>query len=127
MKWRVTVKSTPWHCNCGERPQPVYHLYIDDIEQIGVCRAFADWFKEKFPNGADLRKVWDSIESPDWLSYFVYVMPDSIGKEIMMVSDEYGDNLSNWSDHVIENKKEACDLFREIVPLELVFETEITG
>jgi hypothetical protein len=118
-QWRVKIVS-------GKDTFQTYHeLFIGNSSYGRVCEGFTEWFRKKFPKGALLRTVWNALERPDWIAYFVYMVnlrlystTETIARQLVLISSLEREAL----EYIEREDKVFCDQFRKCIPLELVFE-----
>lgn len=96
-------------------------LKFNDVQtNVHVCRRFRAWFAENFKDGGDFKKVYNQIESPEWLCFFLCEW-ELFGDQAKLGFDcdrAFGPNGLDWISHTTD--KPACDLIRKAVPYELV-------
>jgi hypothetical protein len=67
-QWRVKIVT-------GKDAFQTYHeLFIGNTSYGRVCEGFTEWFRKKFPKEPLLRTVWNALERPDWIAYFIFVV-----------------------------------------------------
>ena len=84
-----------------------------------VCREFQKWFKKQFGDSADFELVYNSINSPEWLCFFLadwsLFGENNLGWGLDQSFGEWG---LDWSEVTTDNP--ACDLIRKAMPYRLV-------
>jgi len=85
-----------------------------------VCRSFRTWFAEHFREVGDFKEVYNQIDSPQWLCFFLADW-ELFGEqaELGYIYDQaFGPDGLDWGYHT--NDKPACDLIRKAMPYQLV-------
>jgi len=95
-------------------------LRFNEVQStVYVCREFQKWFKEQFGENADFELVYNGINSPEWLCFFLddwsLFGENNLG---FILDRSFGQWGLEWSRPT--NDKPACDLIRKAMPYQLV-------
>jgi len=96
-------------------------LKFNDVQtDVHVCPVFRTWFAEHFREAGDFQKVYNQIESPEWLCFFLCEW-ELFGDQAKLGFDcdkSFGPNGLDWTNSTTD--KSACNLIRKAMPYELV-------
>jgi len=95
-------------------------LRFNEVQStVYVCGRFQKWFKEQLGESADFELVYNSINSPEWLCFFLadwnLFGENNLGWGL---DQSFGECGLDWSE--VTTDKPACNLIRKAMPYELV-------
>ena len=96
------------------------YLKFNEVRsRASVCRKFQKWFKEQFGESADFELVYTSINSPEWLCFFLADW-NLFGEnnQGFILDRSFGEWGLDWRE--VTTDKPACDLIRKVMPYQLV-------
>lgn len=96
------------------------YLKFNDVRsRASVCQEFQNWFSNHSPRGGDFKAVYNNIECPEWLCYFLHSW-DLFGEGRLgwIFDHAFGAPGLNWRNPTTD--KPACDLIRKAMPYQLV-------